>query len=65
MRGEDTRSFILFLILSKVGFWIKLNPNEERINLHLLNSSSNLEDKVLKDKWDITNFTRNKEDNSN
>jgi len=42
-----------------------LNPKEEKINLHLLNSSSNSEDKVLEDERDKANSTRNKEDNSN
>jgi len=42
-----------------------LNPKEERINLHLLNSSSNSKDKVLKDEGDKANPNRDKKDNSN
>jgi len=41
-----------------------MNSKKERINLHLLNSSSNSEDKVLKDEGDKANPNRDKEDNS-
>ena len=42
-----------------------MNPKEERINLHLLNSSSNSEDNVLEDEGDKAKPNKDKEDNSN